>query len=186
MFRYLQHWSLRSVRALLLITVFSLSACSLAPPKGVQVVSPFELERYLGTWYEIARLDHSFERGLDNVKAKYSLQPDGSIQVINSGYTATTGDYKEAIGVARFRGSPDVGSLKVSFFRPFYGGYHLVALDEQYRWAMVIGPNRNYFWILAREKQLPEAVRLQLLEQATELGVEVSELIWVVQDRADG
>lgn len=177
--------SYKALAALLLLSLIGLGACSVAPPKGVEVVKPFELQRYLGTWYEIARLDHSFERNLDNVKAQYSLRDDGNVEVINSGYDARTGERKEAVGVAKFTGSENVGSLKVSFFGPFYGGYHLIALDPEYRWAMVIGQNRKYLWILARDKQIPAEVREELLQQAADLGIDVSELIWVEQDRDD-
>lgn len=175
----------KALAALFLLSLIALGGCSVAPPQGVTVVQPFELERYLGTWYEIARLDHSFERNLNNVKAEYSLRDDGNVKVINSGYDATMGKRQEAEGVAKFIGEPHVGSLKVSFFGPFYGGYHLIALDPDYRWAMVIGQNRNYLWILARDKQIPENVREALLQQASDLGIDVSELIWVEQDRDD-
>ena len=177
--------SCKTLMAMLLLGLIGLSGCSVAPPKGVEVVQPFDLKRYLGTWYEIARLDHSFERNLDNVKALYSLRDDGNVEVINSGYDMRTGERQEAVGVAKFTGAENVGSLKVSFFGPFYGGYHLIALDPEYRWAMVIGQNRDYLWILAREKQLPSGVQEALLQQASELGIDVSELIWVNHDRDD-
>lgn len=171
--------------ALLLLTLFSLAGCSFAPPQGVEVVQPFDLQRYLGTWYEIARLDHSFERNLDNVSAVYSLRPDGDVKVLNSGYTMDEGKRKEAIGRAKFIGSPDVASLKVSFFGPFYGGYHVVELDEDYRWALVLGPDTNYLWILARDKHLPDEVLEQLVQRISELGVDPASLIWVAQNRTD-
>lgn len=175
-----------ALAALLLLPLLGLVGCSYAPPKGVAVVSPFELPRYLGAWYEIARLDHSFERGLSNVNARYRQRPDGSVEVINRGYDEKRRRWQEAVGTARFIGAENVGSLKVSFFGPFYGGYHLVALDQQdYRWALVMGPNRDYLWILARDKQLPADVRERLLAQVTELGIDVSQLIWVGHDRDD-
>lgn len=171
--------------ALLVLALVGLAGCSVSPPKGVRAVTPFEMERYLGTWYEIARLDHSFERDLDNVKAQYSMRPDGNVEVVNSGHDTETGERNEAVGVAKFIGEEDVASLKVSFFGPFYGGYHVVELDDDYRWALVIGQSRKYLWILARDKQISEEVRARLLERATELGIDVSELIWVAQDRDD-
>lgn len=175
-----------ALAALLLLPLLGLVGCSYAPPKGVAVVSPFELPRYLGTWYEIARLDHSFERGLSNVHARYRQRPDGSVEVINRGYDEKRRRWQEAVGTARFIGAENVGSLKVSFFGPFYGGYHLVALDQQdYRWALVMGPNRDYLWILARDKQLPAGVRERLLAHAAKLGIDVSQLIWVGHDRDD-
>ena len=152
-------WTGRTTVVLLLLTALGLAGCSVSAPRGVEVVTPFEIDRYLGTWYEIARLDHSFERGLDNVKAEYSLRPDGNVEVVNSGYDQNTGKRKEAVGVAKFIGEENVGSLKVSFFGPFYGGYHVVELDEDYQWALVIGQSRKYLWILARDKQIPDQLR---------------------------
>lgn len=156
-----------------------LAGCSVNPPKNASVVQPFDLERYLGTWYEIARLDHSFERGLNRVSAEYSVRPDGRIKVLNSGYRTDTGARKEVEGVAQFIGSPHVGSLKVSFFGPFYGGYHIVALDPNYQWAMVLGDNTDYLWILSRTPTLAEPIKQQLLKQAAELGVDTEQLIWM-------
>ncbi|PSS58759.1 lipocalin family protein [Pseudomonas sp. BBP2017] len=183
-FRIASDWSRKAIGLLVVLTLLGTGACSVAPPKGVEVVTPFEIERYLGTWYEIARLDHSFERNLSNVQAHYRLKPDGDLEVVNRGYNADTGRWKEVAGNAKFTGASDVGSLKVLFFGPFYGGYHLVALDQRdYRWAMVVGPSRDYLWILARDKQLSDEVREQLLAQALKLGIDVSQLIWVVQDR---
>lgn len=177
-----------SLRTLLpVLAVVGVAACSTLPPQGVTPVSPFDVERYKGKWYEIARLDHSFERGLTNVSATYRPQADGSVEVINRGYDAEEGKWREAVGRAVFTGSSDRGSLKVSFFGPFYGGYHVVALDQQdYRWAMVMGPDRGYLWILARERQLSPAVRAALLRQAVALGVNTEAVIWVKHERADG
>lgn len=183
--RIMGRWSGRATVALLLLAGIGLAGCSVSPPRGVEVVTPFEIDRYLGTWYEIARLDHSFERGLDNVKAEYSLRPDGNVEVVNSGYDRKSGERNEAVGVAKFIGEDDVGSLKVSFFGPFYGGYHVVELDEDYRWALVIGQSRKYLWILARDKQIPDEVRARLLQKASDLDIDVSELIWVEHDRND-
>jgi apolipoprotein D and lipocalin family protein len=162
-----------------------LSACT-GVPEGVIPVSPFQLDRYLGKWYEIARLDHSFERGLSDVSAQYRLQPDGSVEVINCGYSAEKAAWKEAIGKARFIGEPTLASLQVSFFGPFYGGYHIAALDEHaYRWSLVVGPTRDYLWILSRERRLPAEVREPLLAKARQLGFDTNRLIWVGQDRTD-
>ena len=172
---------------LLLLLLFALAACSTAPPAGMTPVTPFDLTRYEGKWYELARLDHSFERGLSDVSASYRAQPDGSVEVINRGYDSERKDWQQAVGRALFTGDPNRGSLKVSFFGPFYGGYHVVALDQQhYRWAMVVGPNRDYLWILARHKRLSTEVRDRLLSQARELGLAVEQLIWVEQTRQDG
>src|SRR5690606_890485 len=140
----IQNGPRRISAALMAMALLALGGCSYAPPKGVAVVTPFELERYLGHWYEIARLDHAFERGLSNVNATYRQRAAGSVEVINRGYGDKRGEWQEAVGTARFIGSEDVGSLKVSVFGPFYGGYHAVALDRQvYRWAMVMGADRD-------------------------------------------
>ena len=168
-----------------LVSVLGLAGCSTTPPDGMRAVTPFDLSRYLGKWYEIARLDHSFERGLSDVSANYRLQADGSVEVINRGYNAEKGEWKEAKGRAVFTGEPTRGSLKVSFFGPFYGGYHVVALDPNYGWAMVVGPDRSYLWILSREKTLAPGVRERLLEQARAHGIDVNKLIWVEQTRDD-
>jgi len=171
----------------LLAALALLCSCSTAPPPGVTVVTPFDLARYEGKWYEIARLDHSFESGLTDVSARYRAQPDGSVEVLNRGYNPERGRWNEALGRALFTGDSQHGSLKVSFFGPFYGGYHVVALDQTgYRWSMVIGPDAGYLWILARERTLPPGVREQLLTQAKALGVDTSRLVWVPQTRSDG
>lgn len=168
-------------RLFLFMLPLLLGACT-GVPKGLSPVSGFEEERYLGRWYEIARLDHSFERGLSHVTADYALNKNGTLSVVNRGWNAEKGEWKEARGVARFRGDRTVGSLKVSFFRPFYGGYHVIALDqEEYQWAMVSGPNRSYLWILARTPELEESVYEALVEQARTAGFATDELIRVEQ-----
>jgi apolipoprotein D and lipocalin family protein len=154
-----------------------LAGCT-GTPEGVRPVTGFQLDRYLGTWYEIARLDHSFERGLDGVSATYSRRPDGGVDVLNRGYDAAKGQWKEARGRAYFLDGPEVGSLKVSFFGPFYGGYHIFALDPDYRWALVAGYSHEYLWILARERQLPQAVLEDLLARAREAGFATDALIF--------
>lgn len=176
------------VRSAILALFFAqtLAACSTAPPEGVRPVTAFDLNRYLGQWYEIARLDHAFERGMSDVNATYHLQEDGSVKVINRGYDTQRQAWKEAIGRALFIGDPRTASLKVSFFGPFYGGYHVIALDqEQYRWSLVAGPNRDYLWILARDKVLPPEIREQLVGQAAALGFATDKLIWVEQKHID-
>ncbi len=171
---------------LALILALTLAACATAPPEGVRPVTSFDINRYLGQWYEIARLDHSFERGMSDVSATYQLQDDGSVKVINRGYDTQRQAWKEAIGRALFIGDSGTASLKVSFFGPFYGGYHVIALDQQdYRWALVSGPDRGYLWILARDKTLPADIREQLVSQARALGFATDPLIWVEQQRTD-
>ena len=165
-------------RILLLVASFLLAGCT-GIPEGVTPVRGFQLERYLGTWYEIARLDHSFERGLVDVTATYQTRSDGGIDVINKGYDPAKHDWREAKGRAYFLDKPDIASLNVSFFGPFYGGYHVMALDPDYRWAMVAGPSHKYFWILARSPNLPDDVMKNLLQTAKQAGFDLDRLIRV-------
>ncbi len=155
-----------------------LSGCT-GLPDGVDAVENVDPERYLGTWYEIARLDHSFERGLSNVTATYTLRDDGGINVLNKGYSAEDGEWNQAEGKAYPIEDGQWNKLKVSFFGPFYGGYNVIALDPDYQWAMVAGPNRGYLWILARSPDLDEAVVESLVAQAKSLDFDTSELIYV-------
>ena len=154
-------------------------------PKGAQPVTGFNKEKYLGKWYEMARLDFKFERGLNNTTANYSLRDDGKIRVENRGYDYKKGKWKEAIGKALFTGPSDKASLKVSFFGPFYGGYHVVALDPNYRWALVVGEDRSYAWILAREKSLPRESLDAIVQRAQALGIDTQAFIWVTHTNTD-
>jgi len=161
------------------VVSFTLVGCT-GVPNGVEPVSDFEVERYLGQWYEIARYDHSFEEGLTNVTARYSLRDDGGISVVNKGFNPEQEKWDEALGKAYFVSSPDIGHLKVSFFGPFYASYVVMALDkEAYGYALVTGPDRDYLWILAREKTLPEETLAMLVTRAEALGYEKDKLIWV-------
>jgi len=167
------------------LIVLLLSAC-VGAPEGLEPIKGFELDRYLGRWYEIARLDHSFERGLEQVTATYSLRQDGGVKVINRGFNVAENEWNEAEGKAYFVGPADVGQLKVSFFGPFYGGYNILELDkEQYRYALVAGPDRDYLWILAREPMLDEAVLNRLIETAKQMGFATEELIRVKQKQTN-
>ncbi|GAA4328812.1 outer membrane lipoprotein Blc [Mucilaginibacter gynuensis] len=150
-------------------------------PKGARAVSPFDIDRYLGKWYEIARMDFKFEKNLDHVTAEYSLNADGSIRVVNKGYHYLKKQWKESIGKARFVKSPDTARLKVSFFGPFYAGYNVIAIDPEYRYAMVAGNNLDYLWLLSREKSIPAAAQTAYLKQAVNLGYDVSKLVWTNQ-----
>jgi apolipoprotein D and lipocalin family protein len=171
-----------TIRITLWACCASLLASCAGAPAGVEPVSGFELQRYLGTWYEIARLDHRFERGLERITATYELREDGGLKVINSGYAIDGGERREAVGKAYFTGAPDVGQLKVSFFGPFYGGYNIISLDRQdYGWVMICGPSTSYLWILAREPQLPPEILERLVATATDLGFDTSQLIFTPQ-----
>lgn len=148
-------------------------------PAGIEPVSGFEADRYLGTWYEVARLDHSFERGLEAVTATYTRHEDGSIRVVNRGRDATSGEWSEVEGRARFVEDAQTGYLKVSFFGPFYGAYVVFELDEAYEHALVSGPNRNFLWLLAREPEPDQTVVDALVARAAAAGFETEALIFV-------
>ncbi|MFZ5569147.1 MAG: lipocalin family protein [Thermodesulfobacteriota bacterium] len=149
-------------------------------PEGVKPVDDFRLEKYLGKWYEIARLDHSFERGLSRVTAEYGLEDDGGVRVVNRGFSAAENQWKEIQGKAYFAGEPHQGYLKVSFFGPIYSSYIVFELDrETYQYALVCGPDRSYLWILARHPVLEPDVRERLLAKAAALGFDTSALIFV-------
>lgn len=161
---------------------FLLVACSSpTPPAGVTVINNFNVQRYLGTWYEIARFDHRFERGLERVTATYSLRDDGGLRVINRGYNPDRGMWQQSVGKAYFTGDPGRAALKVSFFGPFYGGYNIIALDKEYQHALVCGPDRDYLWILSRTPTISKEMKQQMLDTATRQGFAVEKLIWVDQ-----
>jgi len=152
-------------------------------PEHVEPVGNFTLERYLGKWYEIARLDHSFERGLSHVTAEYSLRADGGVKVLNRGYSEREKRWKQAQGKAYFVRGADRGFLKVSFFGPFYGSYIVFELDhEHYQYALVCGPDRSYLWILARRPKIPDALKRMLITKAAQAGFDTRGLIFVKQE----
>lgn len=162
-------------------TLMMLTGC-LGMPKDVQPISGFDLNRYLGEWYEIARLDHSFERGLSQVSATYSVNDDGSVKVINKGFSAEDNEWSEALGKAKFVNQPDEGYLKVSFFGPFYGSYVIFELDkENYEYAFVSGPDLDYLWLLSRNKDLDPKVIERFKDTAKSLGFDTDKLIIVDQ-----
>lgn len=172
---------MKSMRVPLLF-IFVIAGCT-GIPEGLQAVSPFDAERYLGTWYEIARLDHPFERDLSNVTARYTRGSGGEIEVLNRGFDTRKGQWREVRGTARFIGDQTVGSLEVSFFGPFWGGYHVIALDrEEYAYAMVTGPSRSYLWILCREKAMDEKILNDLTAKARAWGFETDKLVFVEHD----
>ncbi|MBN1972278.1 MAG: lipocalin family protein [Sedimentisphaerales bacterium] len=165
-----------------MVLSFLVTGCA-GIPSGINAVDNFETEKYLGTWYEIARLDHSFERGLTNVSATYTMRKDGGVDVLNKGFDTKNGKWKQIKGKAYFVKDKTIGRLKVTFFWPFYGGYNVINLDkENYSYAMVCGPTRSYLWILARQKSLDKQVIDNLLEAAKNLGFKTDKLIFVEQN----
>jgi apolipoprotein D and lipocalin family protein len=178
----LRNTASRAAHRALAVALGILAASCTGKPDGVEPVRPFDIERYAGTWYEIMRLDHSFERGLGNVTATYALRDDGSVSVLNKGFDRATCRWREAQGRAVFQEKRDTASLSVTFFWPFAGGYHVFELDhEGYRWAAVAGPSFDYLWILAREPRLPPALTRHLIAAAKARGFPVEKLIVVDQ-----
>ncbi|HCU68099.1 MAG TPA: lipocalin [Desulfomicrobium sp.] len=170
------------MKHLLALLALLLGGC-VSLPDNVRPVGDFKLERYLGTWYEIARLDHSFERGLSRVTAEYSLREDGGVRVVNRGYSARDGKWKQAEGRAYFVRDPQTGFLKVSFFGPFYGSYVIFELDhENYGHAVVSGPDTSYLWILARKPVMDESLKRDLVARAAARGFKTEGLIFVDHD----
>ncbi len=170
------------MKTLFILIVILLSGCT-GIPEGITAVDGFDINRYLGTWYEIARLDHRFERGLENISATYTLREDGGVDVLNKGWDVKAGEWHEAHGKAYFVEQADKGRLKVSFFGPFYGGYNIIELDKMdYAYSMITGPDRSYFWILSRTKQLPEATLQALIGRAKALGFATDQLIFAKHD----
>lgn len=165
-----------------IIGLFAVNSC-VTIPKGATAITPFDKEKYLGTWYEIARMDFKFERNLNQTTANYSLNANGSIKVLNRGFNYKTGKWSEAIGKAKFAGDPNVARLKVSFFGPFYGGYNVIALDPDYTYALIAGNNTGYMWILSRMKTIPEDIKQNYLKLAKGLGFNIDALIWVEQHK---
>jgi len=159
--------------------IFLFSGC-VSVPEGVTPVQDFDLQRYLGKWYEIARLDHSFERGLSNVSAEYSLRDDGGVKVLNRGYSDSKESWKEAVGKAFFVGEKNQGYLKVSFFSIFYGAYVVFELDQEgYQYSLVSGPDKSYLWVLSRTPNMEPEVYQRLIAKASALGYPTDKLILV-------
>ena len=165
------------MKKLYLLLCLVLLACT-GDDATYKAITNFEVDKYLGTWYEIARLDHRFERGLDKVYAEYSLREDGGLKVVNHGFDTKTHKWNEAIGKAYFVETSNIGRLKVSFFGPFYGAYTIVELDKPgYQYALVTG-GKDYLWILSRTPQMSYIVKQQLVSKAKELGFETEKLIY--------
>ncbi|MES2516274.1 MAG: lipocalin family protein [Bacteroidota bacterium] len=151
--------------------------------RDIVVVKPFDLQKYLGKWYEIARLDYKYEKNLDNVTATYSLKEDGTVKVDNKGYNYKKEKWEESVGKAKPVNDANEGKLKVSFFGPFYSDYNVIALDENYKYALVAGESNDYLWILSREKTIPESIKTDYIKKAQNLGYKTENLVWVNHDK---
>ena len=166
-------------RLLIISSLLLITACT-GKPEKVFPIQDFEISRYLGTWYEVARLDHSFERGLQKVTAEYSLREDGGIDVVNRGYSPEKDQWKKAKGKAYFVNNKNEGYLKVSFFGPFYGSYIIFELDkENYDYAFISGPDTDYLWLLSRKPNPPQKIIDRFTQLSMELGFDINELIFV-------
>lgn len=165
------------------IWLWSKTKTSLAD--GIVPVANFKAGRYLGEWYEIARFDYRFEKGLENVTAHYSLNKDGSIKVVNRGQDGQTGEWKESTGKAKFVENEYIGRLKVSFFGPFYAAYSVIAVDPDYMYAMVAGNDLDYLWLLSRAPVMPYNIRNEFLRKAASIGYNIGKLVWTKQEEAD-
>jgi apolipoprotein D and lipocalin family protein len=166
----------------LIIISAMLFSCSTIP-KGITTVSPFDKNSYLGKWYEIARLDFKYEKNLNNTTADYSVYPNGTIRVFNKGYNIKTQQWKSATGKAKFVKDENIAMLKVSFFGPFYSGYNVIAIDKDYKYALIAGKNLKYLWILSRESTLPEDIKQKYLALAKNVGYKTEDLVWVKHDQ---
>lgn len=167
-----------------MILFFGLIGCKTIP-ENANAVTEFKKDRYLGKWYEIARIDFKFEKNLINTTAEYSLNKNGTIKVDNKGYDTINKKWKQSIGKAKFVGSEDVAMLKVSFFGPFYGGYNVAAIDNDYKYALIVGGSLDYLWILSRETTIPDNIKQDYLKVASDIGYDTSRLIWVEQNESN-
>lgn len=171
-------------KLILLLGVFCLSACT-GIPEGIQPISNFELPQYLGRWYEIARLDHSFEKGMQQVTATYEMREDGGVRVLNEGFLTEKNTWDQAEGKAYFVESENIGYLKVSFFGPFYGSYIVFELGENYEYAFVTSTNKSFLWLLAREPVINQELRQRFISTVTALAYDSEALIWVDQSMSE-
>lgn len=162
--------------------LLSLSSCNSIPEKATPVAD-FDINKYMGVWYEIARIDFKHERNLNNVSAQYTLNDKGNVDVVNSGYNYRRQKWEKAEAIAKFRGEKNVGALKVSFFGPFYSGYNVLAVDDDYNYALVAGKNLDYLWILSRTQEIPLDIKSKYLEMASQIGYDTSRLTWVKHDK---
>jgi apolipoprotein D and lipocalin family protein len=173
------------MKKIFLLGFLLLAGCT-GIPRGITVVDNFALDRYLGKWYEIARIDNWFERGIDQATASYTLADDGSVKVVNSGYKVKKREWKTIEGRAVFIDDTRKGALKVSFFGPFYASYNVIALDTQnYSWAVVCGRSRSYLWILSRTPVMERELLDELVQNAGAKGFDTTKIHRVSQQQAE-
>ena len=174
----------RGINYLLLIAIIMIGFSSCASiPEGAVAVTPFDKAKYLGKWYEIARLDFKYERNMNNTTAEYSLNDNGTIKVDNRGYNYKKGKWQQAIGKAKFVGDENLAMLKVSFFGPFYSGYNVIAIDKNYKYALIAGASLKYLWILSRETSIPNDIKESYLKISQGIGYNTDNLLWIKHDK---
>lgn len=148
-------------------------------PKGAKAVTPFDINRYLGMWYEIARLPSRIEKNLNQLTEEYSLNPDGTLKVITRAWHTKHCEWVLADGKIKFAGAKDVGMLKVSYFGPIYFAYNILDIDDDYKYAMVSTSNRDYLWLLSRETDIPTKIKKRFLTKALAIGFDIAALEWM-------
>jgi len=148
-------------------------------PTGAMPVQQFDMNKYLGLWHEIARLPNRIERTFNQLTEEYLDNGDGTYKVITKGFDFKKGKWTEATGKIKFLDTEDIGMLRVSYFGPFYANYNILALDENYQYAMVSGSGLSYLWLLSRETTMPDDVKIRFLKIANEIGFEIGELEWL-------
>lgn len=169
-----------------LLTTLFLGLCTTTICQTIDnsTITTFDLDRYLGKWYEVARYDHAFERNLVGTTAEYSLRDDGMIKVLNSGYLYTLdGKFKESVGKAKLNKNGKPGQLRVSFFGPFYSNYYILDLAPDYSYSVVGSSSPKYLWILSRTPQLKPEVQSKIVKGLQQRGYDTSKLIWVEQEK---
>lgn len=172
----------RSIRGMMVLALVCLAGC-VDIPEGIHAVEHVDMRRYLGTWYEIARLENHFEKGLEQVSASYSLNEDGSIRVLNRGYEPESNAWHDAEGEAYPVEGAQKGRLKVTFFWPFYGAYNIIFLDDKdYQYSVVAGPDRSWLWILSRTPTMDGNLLRTLLEKTKALGFDTDSLVYPRQN----
>ena len=177
----MRKYSVLTSISLFTVSFLLLNSCK-SIPQGVTAVKPFDTNKYLGKWYEIARLDFKYERNLNNVTADYSLKDNGKIKVDNKGYNFKKKEWEQSIGKSKYAGDKDKAKLLVSFFGPFYAGYNVIAIDKDYKYALVAGDSFKNLWLLSRETSIPENTKQGYLQKAREIGYNTEALVWVEHD----
>lgn len=163
-----------------IVLIFTLVSCK-KNDFPLSTVENVDINRYLGTWYEVARFEHFFEKDCKNVTANYSLRDDGQIDVLNKCVKIDDEKLKEANGIA-YATDDSFSKLKVSFFRPFYGDYQIIMLGEQYDYAVIGTPSREYFWILSRTKTISEELKSKIIEKMKQEKFDPKLIIWTIQE----